>query len=238
MTSPAPVCVITGGSSGIGLATARYFAARGHGVAFCGRHPQRVEFAQAEVAAAAGSPARVLSLVMDIRSTSGCRELVTEAHRHFGRVDILINNAGVATLAPISDLTDEMLSEVADTNQRAVFATTRSVWPIMRAQSGGTIVNISSLAAVDPFPGFSLYGASKAWVELFTKATADEGRGIGIRAFAVRLGAVDTPLLRGLFPDFPSADTLSAEDVAEFIYFLTAQPALRFASGSAITFKR
>ena len=93
---------------------------------------------------------------------------------------------------------------VADTNQRAYSPRPGPCGPSCRAQSGGTIVNISSLAAVDPFPGFSLYGASKAWVELFTRATADEGRGIGIRAFAVRLGAVDTPLLRGLFPEFPA----------------------------------
>ena len=75
----------------------------------------------------------------------------------------------------------------------------------MRRQSGGTIVNISSMAAVDPFPGFSVYGATKAWVELFTKAIAEEGRADGILAFSLRLGAVETPMLRGLFPDFPKA---------------------------------
>jgi 3-oxoacyl-[acyl-carrier protein] reductase len=238
MTERDLVCAITGGSSGIGLATACFFARHGWGVACCGRQPQRVESARGEVAAAAGNAARVLSVTCDLRAPDDCRNFVHAAHQKFGRVDVLINNAGVAPLVPLADATDEMFNELAETNQRAVFATTQAVWPILRSQGGGTIVNVSSMAAVSPFSGFSLYGASKAWVELFSKATADEGRGLGIRAFALRLGAVDTPLLRGLFPEFPAAEMLTAGDVAEFIYLLSTQSTMRYASGSAITFAR
>lgn len=236
MTDQAPICLITGGSSGIGLATARHFATHGFCVAFCGRQYDRVAAAETEVALAAGNPARVLASVTDIGSITACQNLVQAVHQKFGRVDVLVNNAGVAPLAPICELSDAAMRAVWETNQQAVFAMTRAVWPIMQAQSGGTIVNVSSLAAVDPFPGFSLYGASKAWVELFTKATADEGRDQGIRAIAVRLGAVETPLLRGLFPEFPADKAVSAVEVAEFLFLLATQPVMRFTSGSAVTF--
>ena len=87
MTDHTAVCVITGGSSGIGLATARHFAERGYCVAFCGRQPQRVETATAEIATAAGSAARVLGMVTDVRSLSGCQDLVRAAHQRFGRIE-------------------------------------------------------------------------------------------------------------------------------------------------------
>ena len=107
----------------------------------------------------------------------------------------------------------------------------------MRKQHSGVIVNVSSLAAADPFPGFSVYGGCKAWVETFTRAIAAEGREFGLRAFSVRPGAVETPMLRGVFPDFPRDQTLAPEDVAELIFSLTL-PGLQYSSGEAIVIKK
>ena len=102
----------------------------------------------------------------------------------------------------------------------------------MLGQGGGVIVNVSSLAAVDPFPGFSLYGASKAWMDLLTVALATEGSEKGIRVCSIRPGAVETPMLRSLFPDFPTEQCVSPEAVAERIWGCVSDPQ-NYESGKA-----
>jgi NAD(P)-dependent dehydrogenase (short-subunit alcohol dehydrogenase family) len=107
----------------------------------------------------------------------------------------------------------------------------------MRAQGGGTIINLSSLASFDPFPGLSVYGACKAWVNLFTRGIANEGRPHNIRAFSVALGAVETRLLRGLFQDYPADKTLTPEEVADLVFTLTS-PTFRHSSGQTLQVNR
>ena len=94
----------------------------------------------------------------------------------------------------------------------------------MIKSGGGTIVNISSLSAVDPFPGFSLYGASKAWMDLMTLALAAEGEEHKVRVCSIRPGAVETPLLRGLFPDFPADQCVSPQQVAKMVLGCVQEP--------------
>ena len=154
-----------------------------------------------------------------------------------GRIDVLINNAGIAANAKIEATAPETFEQMAAINMHAVFHACRAVWPVMRTQGGGTIINISSLAAFDPFPGFAAYGASKAWVNLFTKASADEGRPDNIRVFAIAPGAVETGMLRGPFPDFPSEQTLDPDDVAALIETLL-NPRCAHASGSTIPVRK
>ena len=84
----------------------------------------------------------------------------------------------------------------------------------------GIVVNISSMAAIDPFTGFSLYGASKGWIETWTKALADEGQRKGIRVYGIRPGAVETPMLRRLFPDYPAQQCVAPTEIAEAIFDL------------------
>ena len=113
-------------------------------------------------------------------------------------------------------------------------ASNQSVWPKLLENGGGTIVNISSMAAIDPFPGFSIYGASKAWIELFSKAIASEGADHSIRVCCVRPGAVETDLLRGLFPDFPADQCVSPEEIASKVW-ACVNDVERHASGEAFT---
>jgi len=105
-------------------------------------------------------------------------------------------------------------------------------WNTMVKQRGGTIVNISSLSAVDPFTGFSTYGASKAWLDLLTHSLAQEGKDLDIRVCSIRPGAVETPLLRGLFPDFPSEQCVSPDRIAEEVWGCVNSPT-DYPSGSA-----
>jgi 3-oxoacyl-[acyl-carrier protein] reductase len=229
-----PVCFVTGGSAGIGLAIADHFAARSYRIALCGRDPQTLQAAEQRLAQTA--PACV-ALALDVALPGAPARLIEEAVRRFGRVDVLVNNAGHAPLAPLEQLSPADFERAVAVNVSAVFHATQAVWPVMRRQKSGVIVNLSSLASVDPFPGFSVYGACKAWVNLFTKAAADEGRPLGIRVYAVAPGAVETRLLRGLFKDFPAEQTLAPAEVAALVGSLCEEP-MRYVSGQTLFVRR
>lgn len=218
------VCFITGGSSGIGLATAKRFASQNFRIAICGRDPERLELARQQIEAAGQTRDSTLCLECDLAEGSQCQTLVSQVVEHFGQLDVLVNNAAMAPLSPLEDVTDEQFESLTNVNIRSVFYLTRAAWKIMKARNSGCIVNLSSMAAVEPFPGFSVYGASKAWVELWTQALGTEGEDHGIRVYSVRPGAVETPLLRGLFPDFPAEQCVQPEDIAEQIWKCVDSP--------------
>lgn len=226
----APCCIVTGGSRGIGRATALRFARDGYQIVIAARDPERLTETGREVEACGVACERV---ALDLTQTTAVQALIRRATERFGRIDVLVNNAGHAPLSPIDDLSDEEFERTWRLNVTAVFAATRAVIPVMRAQGGGTIVNVSSVASVDPFRGFAVYGASKAWVNLFTQAVAAEHQGDNIRAFAVAPGAVETELLRGLFKDLPPEACLDPAHVADVISAV-CQPAMKPCSGQTI----
>lgn len=228
------ICVITGASRGIGLATALRFARAGWGVVIAARHEAELRAAADQVGALG---AACEALAVDVGSEAGARELIEVARRRFERVDVLVNNAGYAPRAELERFTTQEFEQAIAVNVAAVFLTTRAVWPLLKAQGAGTIVNVSSLASVEPFPGFSVYGACKAWVNLFTQATAAEGRPLGIRVFAVAPGAVETAMLRENFPQFPRERTLEPYEVAAVIEQVCSAP-LACASGQTIIIRR
>ena len=214
------VCVVTGGSSGIGFATAKRFVTEGYRVSICGRRKESL-VASAE---SLGHPDSVETVCGDIGDRTTRQELIKQTLQKFGRIDVLVNNAGAAPLCNFAAIEEESFENVFNINIRAAFSLTQTVWPTMLSQGGGSIVNISSMAAIDPFPGFSIYGASKAWLELFTKAIATEGADHSIRVCCVRPGAVETDLLRGLFPDFPADQCVSPDDIANKVWACVDDP--------------
>lgn len=219
-----PVCVITGGSSGIGLAAAELFSRRGFRIAICARRPELLKEAKRLITSVAPADVELLSLQVDLADPQAARVFGQSVVDAFGRINVLVNNAGLAPLMPFGDIDDETFENVMNVNMRSVFQLTQVAWKQMLNQGRGLIVNISSLAAVDPFPGFSLYGASKAWMDLLTVALAAEGADKGIRVCSIRPGAVETPMLRGLFPDFPSEQCVSPQDVAAMIWACVNDP--------------
>lgn len=207
-------CLITGGSRGIGLATGLRMARAGYDVVVSSRGEAELKQA-AEQIAAVGVRAEAISA--DVSQPTDAERLIKDTQKRLGRLDVLVNNAGTAPLMSIEEMDTEAFERVFTLNNAAIFHLTKAAWPLMKAQGGGTIVNISSMASLDPFPKFAVYGASKAWVNVFTRAVASEGKPLGIRVYSVAPGAVETKMLRSVFPDLPAENTLDPDDVAAVI---------------------
>ncbi len=229
----APVCVVTGGSSGIGLATARLMRQTGYRIAICGRNAERLSAAHEELVTLkqdnASKPSQtgeqdVLAVQADLDDADQAVEFLQRSIKEFGDVDVLVNNAAIAPLDKFEQISVETFESVVNVNIRAGFYLTQTAWQHMIKSGGGTIVNISSMSAIDPFPGFSLYGASKAWMDLLTQSLASEGEPHGIRICSIRPGAVETPLLRGLFPDFPADQCVPPESIARMVLGCVQDP--------------
>lgn len=226
-------CIVTGAGRGIGQAIALRLTSAGANVIAAARTASDLEDTLAQAVA---HPARCVAQLTDVTKPDQVRRLIDRAKNEFGRIDVLINNAGFAPIRPMEKMTDEVFHQVVDVNINAVFYACRAAWPELKA-AGGTIINLSSLASVDPFPGFAAYGAAKAWVNLFTKALADEGRESGVRCFAIAPGAVETQMLRKAFPDFPAAKTLQPDDIAGLVELLL-DDRCRYASGETVFIRK
>ncbi len=224
------VVVVTGGGRGIGRAVCRRFASTGAKVVAAARNVDQLNETKAIVEGEGGSCAVCQADVSARDEVASLMEFAVEA---CGGIDVLINNAGMAPPMSINDCDLDVFDAMDGVNIRGVFYACHAAWPQMRKRGGGVIVNISSVAAFDPFPGLAAYGASKAFVEALTRGLAREGKDVGIRVYCVGPGAVDTQMLRGPFPDFPDDQCLQPEDIAETVWQMT-QPACRYAVGQTL----
>lgn len=213
-----PVAIITGAGSGVGRALALDLAGRGYRCVLAGRTAASLDETAGLVRDAVPG-AEALAVPMDITDPASVQALVDRAVSAFGRVDALCNVAGAAPLQPIPAITDEGLRACLAVNFESVVYLTRCCWPIFEKQRGGVVVSVSSMASVDPFTGFNIYGAAKAAVNLFTQATADEGAAIGVKAYSVAPGAIETGMLRSVFGEdvLPKDKTLAPGAVAAVI---------------------
>ncbi|MBL0927360.1 MAG: SDR family oxidoreductase [Phycisphaerales bacterium] len=209
------VAIVTGAGSGIGLATARMLAERGYALVLAGRDAGRL----GRAAAACGRSPRVIAQPTDMSRPDEVERLVRTADERMGRIDVLVNNAGDGRLVPIDETGESELRRAFAVNTIGPALAIHHAWPVFKRQKSGLIVNVSSVAALDPFPGFFAYGASKAAVNLLGKSAAKEGAAFGVRAFTVGPGAVETPLLRSLADErtVPPEVCLTPDDVARVI---------------------
>lgn len=201
----APVAIITGAGSGIGRATALELAADGWRIALVGRRMASLQETLAAAQSLGGTETQHshLPIAIDIADAEAPAHIVNETFKRFGRIDALINNAAVLEVAPIHQTSDEALRRSFEVNAIAPTRLVRAVWPIMlqnagsaRGQVRGRIINISSMASIDPFPGLGVYGMSKSALEGLSRAINREGQADGIIAFTLILGAVETQMLR------------------------------------------
>jgi NAD(P)-dependent dehydrogenase (short-subunit alcohol dehydrogenase family) len=197
------------------LAVAARLAALGHRLVLVGRRRSQLDDAGKTLPAGTS----VLCLGADAGDVNQIGPAIDRAVDHFGRLDVLVNNAGHAPLLPIEQTTPALLDECFRINAIGPAYAIARAWPIFKEQRSGCIVNISSMATADPFPGFFIYAAAKAGVNLMAKSCAKEGSEFGIRAFSVAPGAVETPMLRALFSEtqLPRAKCLAPDDVAKVV---------------------
>lgn len=222
-----PVAVVTGSASGVGLALARGALARGMRVAVTSRSQERVARA---VDALGARPDRVVDVVGDLRDPEHVERLVRSVDERFGRIDLWVNNAAGQFFAPAEDISPNGWRAVVETNLTAPFLCCRAVFPVMQRQGGGSIVNISSVAAYRPHPGAAHYAASKAGLNSLTETLAVEWARYGIRVNGVALGPVLTeasrfsdPVLRAAAEaEQPTGRIPTAEEVAEVVLALAA----------------
>lgn len=182
--------LITGGSSGIGLATARLFLDNGARVAIIGRDTARLAAARKELGA------DLLTLACDVRSREQLQEMASEVRNAFGGLDILFANAGVAYGTPLASTTEEQYDGLMDINVKGLFFSVQAVEPILR-NGGSIILNTSWLNQVGA-PGRALLSASKAAVRSFARTLSAELLERQIRVNAVSPGAIETPIHRSL----------------------------------------
>ena len=216
--STKPVVIITGAGSGVGRDLAVLMSEAGYACVLAARTKEALE-ATAQLCAEEVSGSETLVVPTDVADPSQVQALIDAAQQQFGRIDALANIAGYAPLQPIQRIEDETLKRCTAVNFDAVVYTTRAAWPAFKAQKSGVVCNVSSMGAFDPFTGFNIYGAMKAAVNIFTKATADEGKRLNINAYCIAPGAIETPMLRENFSEkaIPGDSTLDPMDVAAAI---------------------
>lgn len=218
------VALITGASAGIGQACARALAREGARLVLTARRRERLEQIVAE-AKQLGSGG--VFVVGDAREEETARLAVEQAVSAYGRVDILINNAGVGNYKDLVDTSAEEYDEMMDSNVRSTFLFTRHAVPVMIGQRGGLVLMISSMAGVYGFPGEAVYCATKFAQVGFAQALDKELRPHGIKVGAICPGGVKTEFAVGkgrTEEGVEQSDMLEAEDVARAVVFACTQP--------------
>ena len=228
--SPSKVALVTGAARGIGLAAARRFLAEGFRVALLDIEGELLQGAIAAI----GDPGGTLALHCDVSDADGVAAAVDAVHRRFGRLDALVNNAGIAAFAPIMETSDADWSRILQVNLTGPFLCTKAAVPVMREHGGGAIVNITSISAVRASTLRSAYGTSKAGLAHLTKQLAVELAALGIRVNAVAPGPVETAMAKAVHTPEIRADYHDAiplnrygleEELAEAIFFLCSDRA-------------
>jgi 3-oxoacyl-[acyl-carrier protein] reductase len=232
--------IVTGGSRGIGRAIVDLLAGEGADVTFFYR--ENAGAADAVVAAARAAAHTVTAMKVDIRDADACRAAVEAVADRTGRIDVLVNNAGVIRDNPLAGFSDEDVADVLATNVTGVFNVTRAVAPFMISKRSGRIVNLSSVSGEKGGRGQTNYAASKGAINAFTKALAVELAPRKITVNAVAPGVIDTEMsqaVRELAGDEVKARILlkrygTAEEVAYAVWFLASDYA-SYVTGQILT---
>lgn len=238
------VALITGGSSGIGLATARAFLEEGAKVAITGRRPDALEKAAAEL----GKVGDIVAIRGDVSKAADAKRMVDVTTKTLGPIEVLVNNAGIFIGGAVHETSERDYDAILDINLKGTFLVSKYAIPGMRRRRRGAIVNVSSDAGLTGYPGYAVYCASKGAMVLLTKAMALDYAKDGVRVNVVCPGEVDTPMMRQeiersglgerayfdlLAKTIPMARPATPEEVARTILFLASDEA-SYMTGSAV----
>jgi len=225
--SSEPTILITGATAGFGQSTALRFARAGWRVVATGRRLERLESLKDEL----GDSCHILEL--DIRDRDRVMRTLGNLPRPFDRVDVLVNNAGLALgLEPAHDTDLENWEVMVDTNVKGLLYATRAVLPGMVSRNHGHVVNIGSIAAATPYPGGNVYGATKAFVHQFSRNLRADLLGTAVRVTNVEPGLAETEFAIVRFKGdaerakafYKGADPLTGDDIAEIVFWVATLP--------------
>jgi citronellol/citronellal dehydrogenase len=236
------VALVTGGGTGIGFASAMQFARLGASVVIASRTADELNAAAARIEAESGT--RCLAIPTDVKDEDACIRLVQGTIDAFGRVDVLLNNAGGTRMGPLENIPSRGWDSILDLNLRSVYVCTREAGRHMIAQKSGAIVNISSGAGLNGVRGGAHYSAAKAGVQMFTRVTAAEWGKHNVRCNCVAAGAIASPRVldawevAGLDTDMMGATIPlrrmgTPDEMANMIVFL-ASDAAAYVTGQTI----
>jgi NADP-dependent 3-hydroxy acid dehydrogenase YdfG len=223
------VVVITGGSSGMGEATARHLAAQGADIVVGARRTDRIE-ALASSISAAGSKA--IAVATDVTKRDDVQKLVDTAVQTFGRIDVLINNAGVMPLSPLEQRKLDEWDQMIDVNLRGVLHGIAAALPYMKEQKSGHIINTASVAGHKVFAASAVYSATKFAVRALSEGLRQEVKPYNIRTTIISPGAVLTELLdhisdkevQAANQDYVGQVGIPADSYARLVAFVMSQP--------------
>ncbi|HEU5199643.1 MAG TPA: SDR family oxidoreductase [Ktedonobacterales bacterium] len=219
------VVLITGSSKGLGRALAHAYADAGARVVINARGVDALESTKRELET---KGALVLAVVADATQPGEIARLAQAAQERFGRIDVLVNNAGILGPSPrpnMSDFASADLAEIFRANLIGPVQVTQAVLPLMLAQGSGVIINVTSDAGQTGFPGWGGYGAAKAALELITESWAAELEGTGVRVNAVNPGDLQTEMHQLAFPGEDISDRLDPFTVTDIFVWLASDAA-------------
>ena len=229
--------IITGGGSGIGKTSAKFFHREGANVVLFGRRKHKLE----ETAKELGT--RALAIEGDMTRSTDLDRLVQETRSTFQRIDILVNNAGIFKGAPLHEVSNDQYDEIMNVNMTAVFQLTRKVLPVMMEQKGGSIIHISSILGIIAVPQVAVYNISKGAMNQLNRSIAVEYGSYGIRSNSICPGLIKTDMTADLMNDetlmqewskeYPLGRFGKPEDVANACLFLASDES-SFITGTVI----
>lgn len=209
------VALVTGAGSGIGFAIAKALLDEGGSVAICGRDEEKLRKAEAELVKHGKN---LLVMPADVSRKSDVDQWVKAAIREFGRIDVLVNNAGVARWSDVENITDEHLDYQLNVNLRGPLYCAQAVLPHMKGQQSGYIINISSVCGKSGFAGTAAYSASKFGLMALSDSLREEGASSNIKVTAICPGFVATPMVTDA--PVPLEEMIRPEDIAKAVLFL------------------
>jgi NAD(P)-dependent dehydrogenase (short-subunit alcohol dehydrogenase family) len=215
------IALITGANQGIGKGIAKAFAAEGASLAICARNVEKLEAAAAELR---GMGADVMLQALDVTDEAAVQAWVTATHKRYGRIDLLVNNAGAFDGGPLDQVSYEAWNNVIGACLTGTFLCSKAVFPIMKSQGGGRIINIGSISAQRPREGSAPYTAAKFGVWGLTQATALDGRAFGITCSCLHPGNVLVERRVGTNKDSDDEPMMSTESIAEVAVTMAALP--------------
>lgn len=236
----AETALVTGSSRGIGRAIAERFAEEGVDVIVSSRDQERVDEVASDINSSSASGTAV-GIACDVRDWDSIEALSAAAEERFGPVDLLVNNAGASFKAPVASMSHNAWQTIVDINLTGAFNCTRVIGEGMIESGGGTIINVSSVAARDGKPGMSHYAAAKAGLNSFTRSLAVEWAPHGIQVNGIMPGLVSTPGVEsqmGIAVDDIDVDAVDRQigrpaEIARVVHFL-ASPAASYIQGETV----